>query len=313
MRKVTFGRTGFDVSVMGLGGGGPSRLGARTGRSAAESRAVVRAALEGGINVFDSSESYGTETIMGDTLKDVPRDEVVICTKLHGGVEGRAKTLAEVETTLDKSLANLRVDHIDIYMLHAVGAKRYDAIAVPVLPALETMKKKGKIRAIGITECFNADRQHAMLKRALSDDGYDVIMVGFNMLNPSARKDILMSARTQNVGVFDMFAVRRAMRDVETLSAYLEKQIDEGLLSAASRELVSVVRDAVDSGVCGTVPELAYRYCLYETGINCVLSGTGSIEHLRENLATAEGGALPEDLRARLDALSGDWDHLSAQ
>lgn len=128
MQKKRLGRTGSDVSILGLGGGGPSRLGTRTGKKTAESQAIVRAALDSGINIFDSSEYYGTEAILGSVLRDLPREEIVICTKLQGAVDGRAKNLTEVEATLDQSLAKLQTDYIDVYMMHAVGAKRYDAI-----------------------------------------------------------------------------------------------------------------------------------------------------------------------------------------
>lgn len=313
MRRTTLGRSGLEVSVMGLGGGGPSRLGTRTGRTEEQCRAIVRAALDGGINIFDSSESYGTEEIFGSVLKEVRREDVVVCTKLHGGVDGRAKNLEEVEATLDRSLAKLQTDYIDVYMMHAVGARRYDAIAVPLFPSLQKMKKKGKIRAIGITECFNADRGHAMLQRALADDWYDVIMVGFNLLNPSARKRVLGKAQEQNVGVLDMFAVRRALRDVSALSAYLVSHIDAGELDDSAHGLVETVEDCLASGECATLSELAYRYCLDEQGIDCVLSGTGSLDHLRANMATAGKPALSPRLVARLDAIAGDWDHLSAQ
>ncbi len=97
MRRTTFGRTGLEVSIMGLGGGGPSRLGRSSHKTQEESEAIVREAIAGGINVFDSSESYGTEAILGSVLTDVRRDEVVICTKIHGGVQGRPKTIVEVE------------------------------------------------------------------------------------------------------------------------------------------------------------------------------------------------------------------------
>lgn len=313
MRRVIFGRSGLEVSEMGLGGGGPSKLGTSTGKTVEESRSIVRTALDNGVNVFDTSESYGTESIIGSALKDVKRDEIIICTKLHGGVEGRAKNLIEVEATLDKSLANLKTDYIDVYMMHAVGAKRYDAIAVPLYPSLNKMKEKGKIRAIGITECFHADRGHAMLQRALKDDWYDVIMVGFNILNPSARDRVLRKAQRQNVGVFDMFAVRRALRDFDALKTYLESKIKENSIGSNAYKLIDVLKECISSGDCETISEIAYRYCLREKGIHCVLSGTGSINHLKENLKIVEKGPLSQEVCKKIEAITYDWDHLSGQ
>jgi len=298
---------------MGLGGGGPSRLGRSSKKPQAESEAVVRAALEGGVNIFDSSESYGTEPVMGAVLKDVPRDEVVICSKLHGSTKGHLKTPQEVEGSLDKSLANLKTDHLDVYMIHAVAPHRYDVVVPAILPTLLRMKEKGKIRFVGITEIFGGDRGHAMLPRALEDDHWDVVMVGFNILNSCARERVLSASRERGVGVFNMFAVRRALRDLATLDEYVRRHIDEGKLTDEALELADIVRGMIDSGECRTLPELAYRYCLHEPGITCVLSGTGSVEHLRENLRAAELPPLGADLRTRLEAITGGWDHLAAQ
>ena len=86
MQKVTLGRTGLPVTVMGVGCGGPSRAGQSTGKTVAESVAVVREALEAGINVVDTSEAYGTEEIVGAAIRaaassGVDRSSLVLSTK----------------------------------------------------------------------------------------------------------------------------------------------------------------------------------------------------------------------------------------
>ncbi len=250
---------------------------------------------------------------MGSVLRDLRRDDVVICTKTQAGVEGRPKTLDEVEAPLDDSPSRLRTDYLDVYMLHAVHPDRYDLFVPTLLPALLRMKEKGKIRFIGITEVFNDDRGHAMLERAVADDIWDVIMVGFNILNACARERVLRRARERNVAVFDMFAVRRAMRDVAAIEDYIRRHVAEGMLDDQAPQVVELVRGLIESGECSTLPELAYRYCLHEQGIDCVLTGTGSVEHLRENLRAAEMPPLGEDFCSELYAMISDWDHLSAQ
>jgi len=260
VRRTTFGRTGLEVSVMGLGGGGPSRLGRAAGLTQAESEAIVHEAIAGGINIFDSSDSYGTEAILGSALGDLRRDDVVICTKTPGGVEGRPKTLEEIEASLDGSLGRLRTDHLDVYMLHAVHPDRYNLFVPALLPSLQRMKEKGKIRFIGITEVFNGDRG------AVADDFWDVIMVGFNVLNTCARARVLRRATERNVGVFDMFAVRRALRDMAALGDYIRRHIAEGKLDDRALALIELARGLLDAGNCRTLPELAYRYCLQEPG-----------------------------------------------
>ncbi len=81
MEYATLGRTGLTVSVAGLGCGGFSRLGLGTGKSEAEAVALVRQALDLGVNLLDTAAVYGTEGVVGQAIKTVPRESVVIATK----------------------------------------------------------------------------------------------------------------------------------------------------------------------------------------------------------------------------------------
>src|SRR5436190_21633019 len=81
MEYVTLGRTGLRVSVAGLGCGGFSRLGLGTGKSEAEAVALVREAIDAGVNLFDTAAAYGTEEVLGKAIAAVPRESVVVCTK----------------------------------------------------------------------------------------------------------------------------------------------------------------------------------------------------------------------------------------
>ena len=81
MNYRNLGNTGLRVSVVGLGCGGPSRLGQRDGKSPDHSVNLVRKALDLGVNLLDTAETYGTEEIVGAALRDVPRDRVVLSAK----------------------------------------------------------------------------------------------------------------------------------------------------------------------------------------------------------------------------------------
>ena len=81
MEYVTLGRTGLRVSIAGLGCGGFSRLGLGTGKSSAEAVALVRQALDMGVNLLDTAAAYGTEAVVGEAIKHVRREDVVIATK----------------------------------------------------------------------------------------------------------------------------------------------------------------------------------------------------------------------------------------
>src|SRR3984893_10427503 len=81
MDYLNLGRTGLKVSVAGLGCGGFSRLGPGTGKSTAEAVALIRQALDLGVNLLDTAAVYGTEAVVGEAIKSVPRQSVIVATK----------------------------------------------------------------------------------------------------------------------------------------------------------------------------------------------------------------------------------------
>ena len=112
MDYTVLGRTGLKVSVMGLGAGGASRIGQGTGRTEAESVAVVRRALDLGVNFVDTAEAYGNEAIVGRALRESGRRDVVVSTKKSTAVAGRPVTPGELATGLEGSLERLGVERV---------------------------------------------------------------------------------------------------------------------------------------------------------------------------------------------------------
>ncbi|WP_437707332.1 aldo/keto reductase [Sorangium sp. So ce448] len=209
MNRIILGRTGLEVSVLGLGAGGDSRLG--SGRIAeAESLRLVRAAVERGVNFIDTAEAYGTEGLIGKALREVPRDSVVLSTKKTTRLEAPLRP-EDVVSSLHGSLERLGTDHVDIYHLHGVLPDQYADLRERIVPVLLRLREQGKIRFLGITEAFAADPTHATLEQALRDDVWDVVMVGFNLLNQSARARVFPLTRAKDIGTLIMFAVRRAL------------------------------------------------------------------------------------------------------
>ena len=309
----SLGRTDLRVTAIGLGGGGFSRLGIGRGYGAQNAEAVARAALDAGINLIDTAEAYGTESAIGNTISRVPRDSLVLSTKLSYKVDGHIKTAGQIEASLDASLKRLRTDYVDIYHVHGAMAQDYAAIVDSVAPALQRMRDKGKLRHIGITEAFSHDTSHRALQLAVQDDCWDVMMVGFNLLNSSARTSVFAATRAKGIGTLCMFAVRQALIDITHLEEYLRRQIAEGAVSEAAIHSVSLARDLLEKGAAGSLTEAAYRYCLHEPGIDCVLSGTSSTEHLLRNLATAQHSPLPGEFTSAVEALFAGIATLSGQ
>ncbi|MDR0838668.1 MAG: aldo/keto reductase [Oscillospiraceae bacterium] len=313
METATLGRTGLRVSVAGLGGGGFSRLGIEK-YGEAHSASVVRAAYDGGVTFFDTAMAYGTEGAVGAGLRGVARDSYVISTKFtYADREGNILPEAALTECLENSLRRLGTDYVDIYHLHAVTAGDYARATETFAPALIKAREAGKIRFPGLTERFFAETSHAVLPTALRDDFFDVIMTGYNILNPSAAKTVLPLAIERNVGVLCMFAVRRALHDTKQLKTDLDR-----ILAAGQADPELVRRDGMlefltDSGAAKSVMEAAYRFCRHTPGIHVTLTGTGSAEHLAENLAAINSPPLPEDILVRLEELFGGVDCVSGQ
>ena len=306
------GRTGLNVSVAGLGCGGHSRLGQTYGNSFEQSVAVVRAAIDMGINFIDTAAAYGTEKIVGEAVRGA-RDKVVISTKtaIFQWGESRTKmfTGAQILELLEKNLERLGTDYIDLYNLHGVVDAQLEHVNAEIVPALIRAREQGKIRFLGITENFGGDTKHKMLPVAIATGVWDVVMVGFNLLNPSARRNVLRLTQAHNVGVQDMFAVRRALSNAGGLKAALDAIEKAGQLNRSKLDGDDPL-GFLNEGTQGIV-DAAYRFCRHEPGIDVVLTGTGKVEHLKENVASLNRGPLPTKMLARLEELFGQVDSVS--
>ncbi len=316
MEYTTLGRTGLRVSTAGLGCGGHSRLGQSYGHSFEQSVAVVRAAIDAGVNFIDTAAAYRTEEIVGAAVK-TGRDSVVISSKL-GVVRPGTSPLGEDYLTGDdyvamaeQNLVRLGTDHIDIFHLHGVMPGQYAYCREELVPALIRLREQGKIRYFGLTERFIHDPQHRMLQMALRDDCWDVVMTGFNMINPSARHRVLKETLEQNIGTLIMFAVRRALGSVEGTAEVVAELADRGEIDASVLDPQNPLGFLLDPGDATSLIEAAYRFCRHEVGADVVLTGTGSVAHLAENLSALSRPPLPSETLARLDRHFGMVDSVS--
>ncbi len=312
------GRTGLSVSMLGLGGGGNSRLGLSKGQDDAHAADVVRAALDMGITMLDTARVYQTERAVGMAIQGRRRDGVVISSKSPYLDENRQLLSAQAfQENLEASLQALGVEMIDIYFIHGLGPEYYEASRDRFYPVLERARQAGKIRFVGITEAFERDTRHEMLQQAVQDKArgaeWDVMMVGFNILNQSARERVLAVTRQKGTATLGMFAVRRGLIDEAYLRILLRRLAEGGEIDPALADTPDLMESLGLRGVCETLPEAAYRFAAYEPGMDCVLSGTSSAEHLRANLDAVQRGPLPKAAVERLKALFQGVDSLSGQ
>lgn len=301
MQYTTLGRTGLQVSVVGLGCGGPSRLGLREGygNSEADAELIVRQAIDQGVTLIDTATGYGTEAIVGRAVRESgKRDDLVISTKLGAGGRGADEYLAGI----DQSLTHLGLDCIDLYHVHGVGREELPYVIEEIVPALLDARRAGKIRFLAVSERFETEPAHEMARDLFANaewaEVFDVLMVGFNLLNPSARKHVLPHLQTHRIGTLAMFAVRKALTNAQRRAEVLES--------------LGHKADALDFlGDDAAITDAGYRFCRHEPGIDVVLCGTGNAEHLKANIRSILQPPLYLEDQRRLSVLLGHQQSVS--
>jgi aryl-alcohol dehydrogenase-like predicted oxidoreductase len=310
MQTITLGRTGLEVSVAGLGCGGHSRLGMAKGKDVNHAADIVRAALDLGVTFIDTARAYGTEEAVGRGLKG-RRDDAVISTKAGVGRRGELVSAADMARYVDDSLAKLATDYVDIFLLHGLTLPQYEHATQVILPELRRQQEAGKVRFIGASEQFGGDTGHALLARALADDPFDVVMVGFNLLNASARQRVFPLTMGKDVGTLIMFAVREALSHPDELRKVVGELIARGEVDPAKVDANDPLGFLAEAAGAPSVVEAAYRFCRHEAGANVILTGTGDAAHLKANVEAILAPPLPAEVLQRLDAIFGAVDSVS--
>jgi aryl-alcohol dehydrogenase-like predicted oxidoreductase len=319
MRSTRLGS--FDgVSRLTLGGGG---LGQVWGRSSDdEAIATVRAALDAGITLIDTAPMYGScEAVIATAFRGRLPAEVRVTTKCQLGTVPPGTAAAALESSLDASLAAMQLDHVDVFFLHsnlceedteyAHGNDRRDAFATTwiqyveeVVPAFESLQRRGRIGAWGITGIG----MPATIIKAL---GYErrpaVVQAIANLLDspggirrfaePARPRDVIAAATAHGVGVMGIRAVQAG-----ALTAQFDREVSathpdgrDFLRAAPYRELCA------DLGVDPAL--LAHRYALDMDGVDTVVLGVKNRTELAQCIEAESLGELPPELRARIDGL----------
>jgi L-galactose dehydrogenase len=306
MQFTTLGRTGLKVSVIGLGTGGPSRLGLAKGRPVHGIVKLVRHALDRGINFIDLGATYGTDMIVAEAIGGRRHDVVISAktilgpplwifegTRTASRISARLSETASfvtsgpvIEQRLEATLRRLHTDYIDVFSLHSVTPAQYEAAADRLLASLMKLREQGKVRAIGISEAYKHDPGHVMLARAAAVGRFDMIMIAFNLLNRTGA-GVAIEARRHGTGVVAMYALRPLFNRVKTDAAI-----------SASDDMAALTPLLKDYGI-SSLEEAAMRFCRHQSGADVVLSGTGCIEHLDANISAALAGPLPDTLTAQ--------------
>ncbi len=200
--KVTYGRTGLLVSRISLGGfpfGGVNLANGWnpfTEEGKRRAVATVHAAIEGGINLFDTAPSYGegrSEEIIGEALIG-RRNDVYLATKVSYTVNG-----AELRDSVESSLRRLRTETVDIVQFHGGMYERADISHIlegGLVEELFRLRESGKVRFIGFTV-----EEPWTGRELLASGHFDTVQVKYNLIYQSASHHLLNEAAAMNIGV----------------------------------------------------------------------------------------------------------------
>ena len=200
MERVTLGESGLSVSPVAFG---TWQLSPRFWGDQSKDDAIsaMKLAFDKGINFFDTAEAYGdgyAETVLGEAIKDLPRDEVVIVTKVfnHFNPDGsRYPDLSpeHVKERCEVSLKRLGIETIDLYLLHM-----YDSLTplADIAGMLEELREQGKVRAIGVS---NHSVEQCRAQRRFGP--YSVVQPPYSFVDPAGETDLLPYCQSENIGV----------------------------------------------------------------------------------------------------------------
>jgi predicted aldo/keto reductase-like oxidoreductase len=190
MTKIRLGRTNLEVSKDAFGALPIQRA------SMEEAVKILRKALDGGINFFDTARGYSdSEEKIGAALSS-RRNEFYIATKSH------AKTGAELLKDLDASLEKLKTDRIDVYQFHAPGFVPGPGDESGLYDAALKAKAQGKIRFIGIS-----NHKLPLAKEAVESGLFDTLQFPFSYLSSPAEIDLTRLCAEKNIGFIAMKAL----------------------------------------------------------------------------------------------------------
>ena len=296
------GKTGLTVSVAGLGCGGNSRLGLGRGASVDDCVAVVRTAVDLGVNFLDTAEAYGTEEIVGAAARNYDRDKLVISTK---AIFRTGDTADSVTRKVEAALKRLGLDYVDVFHFHAVAPAAYHHHRDVLAPALVKLKEQGKVRHVGITETSPNDPEQKMLTRAIQEAPWEVTMLAYSLMNQGARRNVFPQTQQRGIGTLLMFVVRNMFSQPDYRRDVFAKLVEQGELDAKILSEGDPLAFLLAQGGAQSITDAAYRYARHEQGVDVVLFGTGDKAHVKDNVASILRPPLALPIIERLHASFG--------
>ena len=276
-------------------------------------RALVRRAFDLGINAFDTADVYGrgrADQARGEALRDLPREQIVVATKVLGpvwdGPLGRGLSRKHIRDACDASLKRLEVEYIDLYQCHAPDP---DTSLEETLAALDDLRRAGKVLYVGLSN-FDAPLMADVLATQARHGFAPIVSQQplYNLLDRQVEADLLPACARHGVGVIAYSPLAEGLLTGKYDGApppgsrgaerppMRERQLTDAR-RALARAIAAAARDH------GLPPaRLALAWVLRRPEISGVITGATRVEQLEENV-TASGAAIPPDLWERVDRL----------
>lgn len=308
------GRAGMQVSEIMLG------TWITTGSQLDEGHAidVIRKAWDLGITTFDTADVYAAgraEEILGKAIADLPREQLVICTKGHGrmwdGPNGRGQSRKHLMTAIEHSLKRLNLDYVDLYQVHSWDDQ---ATLEEALIALDDIVRQGKALYIGCSNWSGAQLTEAM---ALRDrlgllSRIDSIQPHYNMLDRDFETDGLPVCRDRGIGV----VIYCPLAQGALTGKYNSGKIPSGSRGARkenfknrylTKENLAKFRalDRLAKAKKCTMAQLALAWNLREPTISSCIIGASRPEQVKENVGAIKVKLSADDLDRIEDILAG--------
>ncbi len=272
------GQTGLQVSIIGFGA---APLGNEYGViNPTVGERAVHAAIEQGVNYFDTSPYYGrtlSETRLGHALRGY-RNKVYLATKGgRYGVDGFDFSAQGLATSVEESLRRLQTDTIDVYQLHDIEFVDRRLIIDEALPALERLREQGKFRYIGIT-----GYPLPLLREVGSVHPVDTILsyCHYNLMNTTLSSSLMLFAKQQNIAVINASALHMGILTDQGAPAWHPAPAS---VHGAACEAAALARDY------GTnITTIALQFALQNEDVSTTLVGMGTESEVLDNLALVD-------------------------
>ena len=309
MRYTKFGPTGMDVSVICLGCmsfGEPDAGNHEWSLPEAESRELIKQALDAGINFFDTANVYSagtSEGITGRALADMAnRDEIVLATKVHGrmheGPNGGGLSRKAILSEIDKSLKRLGTDYVDLYQIHRWD---YETPIEETLEALNDVVRAGKARYIGASSMFAwqfatalaTSERHGWASFVSMQDHY-------NLLYREEEREMLPFCSSRDIGVIPWSPLARGRLTRPWDAATARTETDEfgaTLYRGEDEQIVASTLEVAER--LGAPPaQLALAWVLANPAVTAPIVGVTKSQHLSDAIAAVDRELGDEDIAA---------------